>query len=163
MLFSSYPLWKTLSFVSLAVLLTDFAATGAFAGESECENAKIDDVTGSLEKYSKCFLDMIAKDEKTSINRLVWKLQDMLDLLLPIQAKFCKKLLSCPLPTAPRNGGLVCVIIDDAQYCKPMCNKGYDFQFLRRNRLYEVCGSATSFSWTTQLVGGKELAVCNRC
>ncbi|XP_053927827.1 uncharacterized protein LOC128852717 isoform X2 [Cuculus canorus] len=161
MLFSSGSLRKSLGFVTLAVLLTGFAATGAFAGESDCENANIGDVTESLEKYSKCFPDMLTKAEKASINHLVWKLQDTLDLLFPVQAKFCKQLFSCPLPTAPRNGGLVCVIIDDAQYCKPMCNKGYDFQFLRRSRLYEVCGNATRFSWTTQLVGGKELAVCN--
>ncbi|KAK4821128.1 hypothetical protein QYF61_013514 [Mycteria americana] len=78
-----------------------------------------------------------------------------------IDSKVCKQLPPCPLPLAPRNGGLVCVTIDNAQYCKPMCNQGYDFQFLRRSRLYEVCGNATGFSWTTQLVGGKALAVCN--
>ncbi|KFP43333.1 hypothetical protein N324_03907, partial [Chlamydotis macqueenii] len=37
--------------------------------------------------------------------------------------KVCKQLPPCPLPQAPRNGGLVCVTIDNAQYCKPMCNK----------------------------------------
>eukprot|EP00075_Anas_platyrhynchos_P026581 XP_027315834.1 uncharacterized protein LOC101798065 isoform X2 [Anas platyrhynchos] len=38
--------------------------------------------------------------------------------------------------------------------------KGYDFQFLRRSRLYETCGNTTGFSWTTQMVGGQALAVC---
>ncbi|KFV96462.1 hypothetical protein N327_01901, partial [Fulmarus glacialis] len=40
-----------------------------------------------------------------------------------IHSKVCKPLAPCPLPLAPRNGGLVCVTIDNAQYCKPMCNK----------------------------------------
>ncbi|KAM6265348.1 uncharacterized protein M6G45_006152 isoform 2-T2 [Spheniscus humboldti] len=115
----------------------------------------------TLEKYSECFREMIAKGEKASINFLVWTLQETLDLLRPVQEKFCKQLPPCPLPLAPRNGGLVCVTIDNTQYCKPMCNEHYDFQFLRRSRLYEVCGNATGFSWTTQLVGGKALAVCN--
>ncbi|KAM7103160.1 uncharacterized protein J5F26_007823 [Ciconia maguari] len=161
MLFSSCPLWKTLFFISSAVLLADFTEIRAFASPSECKSATIDDVNESLEKYLKCFQEMIAKGEKASINSLTWTLQEMLDLLHPVQEKFCKQLPPCPLPIAPRNGGLVCVTIDNAQYCKPMCNKGYDFQFLRRSRLYEVCGNATGFSWTTQLVGGKALAVCN--
>ncbi|KFP28273.1 hypothetical protein N325_04782, partial [Colius striatus] len=40
-----------------------------------------------------------------------------------IHSKVCRQLPPCPLPLAPRNGGLVCVTIDNAQYCKPMCNK----------------------------------------
>lgn len=47
-------------------------------------------------------------------------------------------------------------------FSPPLLPKGYDFPFLRSSRLYEVCGNATGFSWTTQLVGGKALAVCNR-
>ncbi|KAJ7417813.1 S-adenosylmethionine synthase [Willisornis vidua] len=39
--------------------------------------------------------------------------------------------------------------------------EGYDLEFLRSSRLYEVCGNATGFSWNTQLVGGKALAVCS--
>ncbi|XP_075614790.1 uncharacterized protein LOC142602633 [Balearica regulorum gibbericeps] len=161
MLFSSCLLWKTLGFIGLAVILADFTDIGAFASPSECERATIGDVKESLEKYSKCLNEMIAQGEKAAINSLVWRLQETLDLLRPVQEKFCKQLPPCPLPLAPRNGGLVCVTIGNAQYCKPMCNEGYDFQFLRRSRLYEVCGNATRFSWTTQLVGGKTLAICN--
>ncbi|XP_056350864.1 uncharacterized protein LOC130254852 [Oenanthe melanoleuca] len=153
--------WKALLVLSLAGLLADFTDIGALAGLSECESATIDDVNESLKKYSKCLPDMIAKGEKASINFLAWTLQEALDLLRPAQEQFCKQLTPCPRPVAPKNGGLVCVTIDSTQYCKPMCNKGYDFEFLRRSRLYEVCGNATGFSWTTQLIGGKALAVCN--
>ncbi|XP_039927393.1 uncharacterized protein LOC120755872 [Hirundo rustica] len=160
-MFGSCLPWKTLFVLSLAVLHADSAETGAFAGLSECKTATINDVKESLEKYSKCLPEMVAKGEKASINSLVWTLQETLDLLRPAQEQFCKQLPLCPRPVAPKNGGLVCVTIDDTQYCKPMCNKGYDFQFLRSSRLYEVCGNGTGFSWTTQLVGGKALAVCN--
>ncbi|XP_053805633.1 uncharacterized protein LOC128791777 [Vidua chalybeata] len=158
---SSCLLWKIQFVLSLAVLLADFTEIRAFADLSECKSATIDDVNGSLKKYSKCLPDIIAEGEKASINFLAWTLQETLDLLRPVQEKFCKQLPPCPRPVAPKNGGLVCVTIDNTQYCKPMCNKGYDFQFLRRSRLYEVCGNATGFSWTTQLSGGKALAVCN--
>ncbi|XP_030131728.4 uncharacterized protein [Taeniopygia guttata] len=154
-------LWKTPFVLGLAVLLADFTEIRAFANRSECKNATIEDVNWSLKKYSKCLPDIIAKGEKASINFLAWTLQETLDLLRPVQEQFCKQLPPCPRPVAPKNGGLVCVTIDNTQYCKPMCNEGYDFQFLRSSRLYEVCGNATGFSWTTQLSGGKALAVCN--
>ncbi|XP_025972516.2 uncharacterized protein LOC112993273 [Dromaius novaehollandiae] len=161
MLLSSCLLRRMLVFIGLAGLLKDFMATGTFARNSDCKGATVADVTETLEKYSECFHKMIIDGETTSINLLAWRLQEMLDRLRPVQDKFCKQLPPCPLPLAPSNGGLVCVTIDGLQYCKPMCNKGYDFQFLRRTRLYEVCGNTTGFAWTTQLVGGDALAVCN--
>ncbi|XP_074965620.1 uncharacterized protein LOC142064477 [Phalacrocorax aristotelis] len=161
MLSSSCPLWKTLVFISLAVFLAGFTEISASAHPSECTTGTVEDLTERLGKHSECFRDMVTKGEKASINFLVWTLQEVLDSLRPAQQQFCKQLPPCPLPVAPRNGGLVCVIIDNTQYCKPMCNQGYDFQFLRKSRLYEVCGNATGFSWTTQLTGRKELAVCN--
>lgn len=39
--------------------------------------------------------------------------------------------------------------------------QGYDFGFLRISRLYEECSDATSYTWTTQYVGGNKLAICN--
>ncbi|CAL8363452.1 unnamed protein product [Boreogadus saida] len=56
------------------------------------------------------------------------------------------------------NGGVVCVDIEEKVYCKPMCNHGYDFSFLRRGRPYEVCSAG---NWTTQFIGGNILAVCH--
>ncbi|XP_040176641.1 uncharacterized protein LOC120909067 isoform X2 [Rana temporaria] len=70
------------------------------------------------------------------------------------------KLTNCSVPRVPGNGGLVCVYFDDNYYCKPMCNQGYDFAFLRRSRLYEECGTKNAFTWTTQYIGGSRLAEC---
>ncbi|KAK4821129.1 hypothetical protein QYF61_013515 [Mycteria americana] len=80
----------------------DFTEIRAFASPSECISATIDDVNESLEpfspltpqKYSKCFQEMIAKGEKASINSLTWTLQEMLDLLHPVQEK-------CEAPPEP--------------------------------------------------------------
>nr|XP_009686338.1 PREDICTED: uncharacterized protein LOC104152630 [Struthio camelus australis] len=161
MLLSSGLLGRMLFFIGLAGLLQDFTETGAFASLSDCKGVTIADITDVLEKYSKCIHEMSTKVERTSVNMLAWTLQEMLDHLRPVQAKLCKQLPPCPLPLAPSNGGLVCVTAEGVQYCKPMCNKGYDFQFLRRTRLYEVCGNATGFAWTTQLIGGNALATCH--
>ncbi|XP_025898804.1 uncharacterized protein LOC112950480 [Nothoprocta perdicaria] len=161
MLLRSCLLARTLVIVGLAGLLKDFSKAGASASHSDCKGASIADVAETLEKYSECFHKMVTEGEKTSINLLAWRLQEMLNLLRPLQEKLCKPLALCPHPLAPRNGGLVCVTIDGLQYCKPMCNKGYDFQFLRKTRLYETCGNTTGFAWTTQYIGGDELAVCS--
>ncbi|XP_005015819.1 uncharacterized protein [Anas acuta] len=160
MRFGSCLLWRTLLFVSVAEFLTVFSGMGVFAIPSDCKSATIDDVNKCLEKYSECFPEMAKQGGRDSLNHLIWVLQESLDVLRPIQDKFCKHSPQCPQPLAPKNGGLVCVTIDSVEYCKPMCNKGYDFQFLRRSRLYETCGNTTGFSWTTQMVGGQALAVC---
>ncbi|XP_061084493.1 uncharacterized protein si:ch1073-126c3.2 [Conger conger] len=68
----------------------------------------------------------------------------------------------CPAPGVPSKGGLVCATIGDARYCKPMCNEGFDFDFLRRSRLYEECKAGIKPTWTTQYIGGKTLAICNK-
>ncbi|KAM9476574.1 uncharacterized protein Hap1MRO34_009647 [Clarias gariepinus] len=67
----------------------------------------------------------------------------------------------CPVPEAPSNGGVVCVSVGENRFCKPMCNKGYDFSFLRISRLYEECSNVTMYHWTSQYVGGNRLAICD--
>uniref|UniRef100_A0AAZ3RPA8 Uncharacterized protein n=1 Tax=Oncorhynchus tshawytscha TaxID=74940 RepID=A0AAZ3RPA8_ONCTS len=68
----------------------------------------------------------------------------------------------CPAAVAQSKGGLVCVSIKMRRYCKPMCNEGFDFAFLRNSRMYEECSADTKFKWTTHYIGGNKLAVCNR-
>ncbi|KAJ8359889.1 hypothetical protein SKAU_G00164140 [Synaphobranchus kaupii] len=68
----------------------------------------------------------------------------------------------CGNPMVHSKGGLVCVTMGDVRYCKPMCNEGYDFAFLRRSRLYEHCKAGNKTSWSTQYIGGKRLADCNK-
>uniref|UniRef100_A0A665V119 Uncharacterized protein n=1 Tax=Echeneis naucrates TaxID=173247 RepID=A0A665V119_ECHNA len=65
----------------------------------------------------------------------------------------------CPQAEAPKNGGLVCATVGNNTYCKPMCNDGYDFGFMRRSRLFDVCSKQTGYKWGTQYIGGNTLAV----
>ncbi|XP_042290252.1 uncharacterized protein si:ch1073-126c3.2 [Thunnus maccoyii] len=67
----------------------------------------------------------------------------------------------CPEAEVPENGGLACVTVANKRYCKPLCNHGYDFGFLRRSRFYDECSEQTGYKWSTQYVGGNKLAVCN--
>lgn len=39
-------------------------------------------------------------------------------------------------------------------------SQGYDFQFLRKTRVYEECSEQTKYKWGTQYIGGNKLAVC---
>ncbi|XP_065153023.1 uncharacterized protein [Paramisgurnus dabryanus] len=69
---------------------------------------------------------------------------------------------NCFAPVVHRDGGLLCVSSEKKIYCKPMCNTGYDFNFIRRSRLYEECSAATQNKWTTQYMGGNKLAECTK-
>uniref|UniRef100_A0A8C4X0Y8 Uncharacterized protein n=1 Tax=Eptatretus burgeri TaxID=7764 RepID=A0A8C4X0Y8_EPTBU len=67
---------------------------------------------------------------------------------------------NCTAPLIPHNGGIICITVNKTRYCKPMCNKHYDFAFLRRSRPFEKCGPANDYEWTTQYIGGNRLAEC---
>ncbi|TRY65479.1 hypothetical protein DNTS_017939, partial [Danionella cerebrum] len=67
---------------------------------------------------------------------------------------------NCSAPTVPENGGLLCASVKNRTFCKPMCNEGYDFNFIRRSRLFEECSASTKHKWTTQFIGGNKLAIC---
>ncbi|KAM8858721.1 uncharacterized protein AB9W97_019151 [Spinachia spinachia] len=66
----------------------------------------------------------------------------------------------CPQAKVPPNGGLACATVANKRYCKPLCNHGYDFAFLRRSRPYDECSEQTGSRWRSQYVGGDALAVC---
>ncbi|XP_056903012.1 uncharacterized protein si:ch1073-126c3.2 isoform X1 [Takifugu flavidus] len=85
------------------------------------------------------------------------------DLLQKQQLKDCQgaQPKECPEPKIPQNGGLVCVTAANRRYCKPLCNNGFDFAFLRRSRLYDECSERTKYKWDSQYVGGNTLAVCS--
>ncbi|XP_008279232.1 uncharacterized protein LOC103356748 [Stegastes partitus] len=68
----------------------------------------------------------------------------------------------CPEAEVPSNGGLACVTVGNKRYCKPLCNHGFDFGFLRRSRVFDECSEQTGYKWQTPYVGGNRLAVCNQ-
>ncbi|XP_019357853.1 PREDICTED: uncharacterized protein LOC109287336 [Gavialis gangeticus] len=160
MKYHAHSPWSMLFFMIALWFGADCLQTKAIDDHDDCKNANLTSLTQQLKTFSQCFEKMLPHS-RNKINALAWRVQHVLELLRKVQAKACKALDKCSLPLAPPNGGLVCVTIDHVHYCKPMCNQDYDFGFLRRSRIYEQCGSSTGFSWTTQLVGGNRLAVCN--
>ncbi|XP_044153862.1 uncharacterized protein LOC122940975 [Bufo gargarizans] len=120
----------------------------------------------SLQKKLKHFIDLdkdLTNLTLSQIDSLIWWTQQALNSLKGYQSKVYDKTVrttNCTMPLVPTNGGLVCAYLDNAYFCKPMCDQGYDFSFLRRSRLYEICGRQTGFSWTSQYVGGNRLAEC---
>ncbi|XP_075697852.1 uncharacterized protein LOC142663241 isoform X2 [Rhinoderma darwinii] len=120
----------------------------------------------SLQKKIKHFIDLdndLTNMTLSQINSLIWRTQQALISLKGYQSKVYQKSVmttNCTMPLVPMNGGLVCAYFDSVYYCKPMCDQGYDFSFLRISRLYEKCGPQTGFSWTSQYPGGNRLAEC---
>ncbi|OCT72000.1 uncharacterized protein LOC121395415 [Xenopus laevis] len=148
--------------------LCAFLYIGAFlcTTESKAVDFHAENITESLTEKIESFKfhqDEIAKLERTHVNLLVVLAQDMLGILKGIQEKIYLDLVShsnCSMPLIPRNGGLVFAYLSGVYYCKPICNQGYDFSFLRRSRLYEECGKHTGYSWTSQYTFGERLAEC---
>ncbi|XP_070697696.1 uncharacterized protein [Pempheris klunzingeri] len=95
---------------------------------------------------------------------LLLSIRDVTDTLSKHQLKECHgaEPKQCPEAEVPDNGGLACVTVADKRYCKPLCNHGYDFGFMRRSRLYDECSKQTGYKWQSQYVGGNKLAVCNK-
>ncbi|KAI3363483.1 hypothetical protein L3Q82_012094, partial [Scortum barcoo] len=93
---------------------------------------------------------------------LLLSIRDVTDALHKHQLKECRDAepKQCPEAEVPENGGLACVSVDNKRYCKPLCNHGYDFEFMRRSRLFDECSMQTGYKWATQYVGGNKLAVC---
>lgn len=120
----------------------------------------------SLQKKLKHLIDLdkdLTNLTLSQMNSLIWWMQQALISLKGYQSKVYHKTImttNCTMPLVPTNGGLVCAYFDSVYYCKPMCEQGYDFSFLRRSRLYEMCGYQTGFSWTSQYLGGNKLADC---
>ncbi|XP_069836802.1 uncharacterized protein [Dendropsophus ebraccatus] len=120
----------------------------------------------SLQKKLKQFIDLdkdLTNLTLSQISSLIWWTQQALNSLQGYQLKVHYKTVmstNCTMPLVPTNGGLVCAYFDSVYYCKPMCDQGYDFSFLRKSRLYETCGHQTGFTWTSQYPGGNRLAEC---
>ncbi|XP_075073248.1 uncharacterized protein LOC142161478 isoform X2 [Mixophyes fleayi] len=116
-----------------------------------------------LPAVTDCIDTDITNLTRSQINSLILTIEEALSTYKEHQSKVYEKILSstnCKMPLVPKNGGLVCAYFDSIYYCKPMCNQGYDFAFLRRSRLYEKCGSQNGFSWSSQYIGGSRLAEC---
>ncbi|KAM4591997.1 uncharacterized protein PAE49_020152 [Odontesthes bonariensis] len=146
--------------------LTVFSSSGAH----ETEPLSCDSNTQLFERLS---ADLKVAGECGELPPLPWSTQQTAALLMHTrnlakllhqhQLRECQNAepKQCLEADVPSNGGLACVTVDNKRYCKPLCNSGFDFGFLRRSRLFDECSEQTGFRWNSQYVGGNKLAVCN--
>ncbi|XP_026080361.1 uncharacterized protein LOC113057291 [Carassius auratus] len=147
-------------------LLFAFLLTTAHGNNSSCSSSKFtyEQIDQQLQDLKNC-LEMLSITWTTYQNANIFnQLQTLSEIIQRQQNEELRRLLpaNCSSPAVPEDGGLLCISVKHKAYCKPMCNAGYDFTFLRRSRLFEECSSATKDKWTTQFIGGNRLAICDK-
>lgn len=152
--------WKQL------FLVFAFLSTEVHGQEKSCSTPdfSFDKLQKQLQNLKDCLEDISEKWTTYQNADFFNQLHLLTDIIQRQQNTELLSLLpaNCSAPAVPRDGGLLCVSAENNIYCKPMCNAGYDFNFMRRSRLYEKCGAATQHKWTTQYIGGNRLADCTK-
>ncbi|KAK2921585.1 uncharacterized protein si:ch1073-126c3.2 [Channa argus] len=130
---------------------------------NNCTSQLFEDVSNNLKVAIGCGENLPPAMTAEQTAALLQSMKSLSDSLHKQQLKECHGALpkTCPDAEVPVNGGLTCVTVNNKRYCKPLCNHGYDFAFLRRSRLYDECSEQTRHKWNTQYVGGNKLAVCS--
>ncbi|XP_067277484.1 uncharacterized protein si:ch1073-126c3.2 [Pseudorasbora parva] len=150
----------------LLCLLFAFLLTRAHGQNTSCSSSEFSFETLNQKlKDMKNYLESVSDKWATyQIAKIYTQLHMLTDIIQKQQNKDLQRFLpkNCTAPIVPEDGGLLCVSVTNKAYCKPMCNAGYDFSFIRRSRLYEECSAATQHKWTTQFIGGNSLATCSK-
>ncbi|XP_051773749.1 uncharacterized protein si:ch1073-126c3.2 [Ctenopharyngodon idella] len=152
--------WKKLCLL-FAFLLTRAHGNNTSCSSSELSFGKLDK---NLKDLKNCLEDVSATWTTYQKANIFNQLRFLTDIFQNHQTRELQNLLpvNCSAPAVPEDGGLLCAAAKNAIYCKPMCNAGYDFTFIRRSRLFEKCSAATKYKWTTQFFGGNTLAICSK-
>ncbi|XDV50179.1 hypothetical protein PO909_019281 [Leuciscus waleckii] len=155
--------------LKMLFLLFAFLLTRAHGQNTSCNSTEFSFkiVNRNLQDLKNCLETIICDTWTTYQTATIFnQLQMLTDIIQKQQNKELRTLMpkNCTVPTLPEDGGLLCAPVTDMKkiYCKPMCNAGYDFNFLRRSRLFEECSDATQHKWTTQFIGGNKLAICDK-
>ncbi|XP_061693802.1 uncharacterized protein si:ch1073-126c3.2 isoform X2 [Syngnathoides biaculeatus] len=147
--------------VHVCLLAVFQSSRQADASMKNCTSRFLEDLTSDLEVAGECG----GKQDWTPEQRatLLVSLRNLTDKLHTQQLRECQgaEPVDCPEPEVPQNGGLACATVSNVRYCKPLCNHGYDFAFLRRSRVFDECSAATGYKWRSHYVGGNKLAVCH--
>ncbi|XP_071783628.1 uncharacterized protein LOC139933446 [Centroberyx gerrardi] len=143
---------------SLAVLFPS-AAQDETTTEN-CTTSHIQHPLTELKEAAECLLPQWSTDQTAA---LLYTMRTLGDMLHKHQLTACQgaEPKKCPAAAVHSDGGLVCATVSSKRYCKPMCNDGYDFDFLRRSRLFDECSESTGYTWRSQYIGGTKLAVCS--
>ncbi|XP_028983566.1 uncharacterized protein si:ch1073-126c3.2 isoform X3 [Betta splendens] len=146
---------------SLAALSLPTAKTTDETSLPTCNSTQLyNNLSADLKQVAvECGGNLLSVWTEQQRTQLLLSLNNLTESLHKLQLKDTNK---CPKAKVPENGGLVCVTVASKRYCKPLCNHGYDFGFIRRSRLFEECSEQTRYQWSSQYVGGNALAVCNK-
>ncbi|XP_033935192.1 uncharacterized protein [Pseudochaenichthys georgianus] len=142
--------------------ICSLAVLSSCAVQDETSQCGYSSLTSNLKGAVECDNSQLLSWSSEARAGLLLNLRNLTDKLYKLQLKECQdaKPTQCPQAEVPEDGGLLCTTVSDRRYCKPMCNHGYDFSFLRRSRVYEECSNQTGFQWQSQFIGGNKLAVC---
>ncbi|XP_056148175.1 uncharacterized protein si:ch1073-126c3.2 [Lampris incognitus] len=148
---------------SLAVLSSSAVQDETLAAVCTSHIQLFGSLSAQLQEATQCTEAQLSQLNMTQTAAMLHSLRTLTNALHKHQLTACQgaEPSACPQVEVHTNGGVVCATIKDVIYCKPMCNNGYDFNFLRRRRLYEVCSGAKNHKWTTSYIGGNKLAVCH--
>ncbi|KAB5582120.1 hypothetical protein PHYPO_G00183540 [Pangasianodon hypophthalmus] len=150
--------------LSLLIVLSSAAVQTLEPDDCSSFNWSYEEFMEKLKISDKCMENLIVNWTESQNTAILNNLNRLVHIFNKNQKSVCQDATpkECPAPAVGGKGGLVCVSAKGKRFCKPMCNKGYDFNFLRISRLYEECSNATSYNWTTQYVGGNKLAICGK-
>ncbi|XP_029134163.1 uncharacterized protein si:ch1073-126c3.2 [Labrus bergylta] len=126
-------------------------------------NSQTEQLSANFKMAAECIVQQASALSALQTASLLLSMRNLTDSLHKQQLKECQgaEPSECPDAEVPNNGGLACVTVASKRYCKPLCNWGYDFAFIRRSRIYDECSEQTGYKWKTQYIGGNKLAVCN--
>ncbi|KAF7658013.1 hypothetical protein LDENG_00018970 [Lucifuga dentata] len=132
------------------------------SGNCSSEFQRFERLSAELQTAVECGNKLQSHWSPNQTAALLLSMRNLTDSLHKHQLKECQhgEPKNCSAAEVPTNGGLTCVTVNNKRYCKPLCNHGYDFNFIKRSRFYEQCSKETGYKWTTQYVGGNKLAVC---
>ncbi|XP_029305044.1 uncharacterized protein LOC115019694 [Cottoperca gobio] len=148
---------------SLAVLSSAAAQDRSSADNCNSDTQHLEDLSAALKVAVECGENLLSAWSPVQTASLLLSMRNLTDTLHKHQLKECRSAepQKCPEAEVPNNGGLACVTFANKRYCKPLCNHGYDFAFLRRSRLFDECSEQTGYKWQSQYIGGNKLAVCH--
>uniref|UniRef100_A0A7N8YKR7 Si:ch1073-126c3.2 n=1 Tax=Mastacembelus armatus TaxID=205130 RepID=A0A7N8YKR7_9TELE len=148
---------------SLAVLSSSAPQHETVAQNCSSQTTPLERLPEDLKVATECAEALLPAQTAQQTAALLLSTRNLEDALNRHQLKECQgaEPTKCPEAEVPDNGGLACVTVDNKRYCKPFCNHGYDFGFIRRSRLYDECSEQTGYKWDTQYTGGNKLADCN--
>ncbi|XP_039995165.1 uncharacterized protein si:ch1073-126c3.2 [Xiphias gladius] len=147
---------------SLAVLSSTAALDETLLKNCSLHTPLLERISADLKEAVECGGNLPSAWRAEQSAELLLSLRALTDFLHIHQLKDCQNFepKNCPEAEVHQNGGLVCVTAANKRYCKPLCNFGYDFSFLRRSRLFDECSNETGHKWVTQYIGGNRLAEC---